>query len=210
VTSTKPRLRLLDQNLWTGELREDPLTFAWHPKEERVRLSYEDPSDGDWEHGVLWVRHDQTRTGKFLWKAINTPRTRVMMRDHLCMVCSSSCVRPEDGRIWWLFVNDPDLASDGTPITNLPPTCPACIPQSVLTCPRLVERFRIVTVASTAPYAVTADLYSPGEDDDGPPVKMIHEANLVLDRDQPLLPYALGKQPWLLLHDLRDEPFILP
>lgn len=206
MNRTKAGLRMLDQNLWTGERRDDPLRFVWDPAADTIRLAYLDPVDGDWEHGALWLRHSQDRTGRFLWKAINTPRTRVMMRDHLCMVCSSSCVRPEDGRIWWLFVNDPDTTPDGAPITNLLPTCPACIPESVKTCPRLVERSRVVTVASAEPYAVTADIYKPSELDEMP-VKVAHEVNIAYGQGHDaLLPFALGKQPWVLLHDMRDEP----
>lgn len=209
MNRTKSGLRIPDQNLWTGERLDVPLFFAWDPNIANIRLSYLDPDDSDWELGALWVRHSQDRTGLYKWKAINTPRTRLMMREHLCMVCTESCVR-DDGRTWWLFVNDPDTDPDGTPITNLPPTCPGCIPESLKTCPRLVERSRIVTVADTEPYAITADLYMPSTLDEMP-VKAVHEVNLRLDSDDApeLLPLALAKQPWLRLLDMRDEPFAL-
>ncbi|GAA4936270.1 hypothetical protein GCM10023334_045160 [Nonomuraea thailandensis] len=210
MNRTRNGLRIPDQNLWTGELLDLPLFFDWDPIVEDIRLSYSDPTDDDWDHGLLWVRHGLNRAGKFRWKAINTPRTRVMMREHLCMVCSCSCQRP-DGRYWWLFVNDPDIAPDGTSITNLPPTCGACIPESLATCPRLAERSRVVSVAGTSPYAATVDLYEPGPGDSlpVPAVKVCHEVNVLLDKGSEWLRYALGKQPWLMLHDLRDEALVL-
>jgi hypothetical protein len=202
---TKAGLRIPDQNLWTGELIDAPLAFVWDPAINNIRLSYRDPRDEDWEHGVLWVRHGQDRSGFYKWKAVNTPRTRVMMAENLCMVCSGSCVR-EDGRIWWLFVEDPDVAPDGTPVTNLPPTCGACMPESLATCPRLVERSRVVSVGGTSPYAVTADLYMPSTLDEQP-AKAAHEANILLGEGYgSFLTMALGKQLWVLLHDMRDEP----
>lgn len=205
TSSGWPRLA---QNLWTGELRNDPLDFRWDPALHSVRLSYTDPRDEDWEHGVVWVRHGLDRSGVFKWKAINTPRTRRMMAEHLCMVCMGSCVR-SDGRIWWLFVNDPEATRDGTPITNLPPTCLDCIPESLQKCPRLVERSRVVTVAATLPYAVTGDLYVASSLDDMPS-KTAHEITIPYAADYSgILPFLLGKQPWLCLLDMRDEPFVL-
>jgi hypothetical protein len=204
VTRTRGGLRIPDQNLWTGELVDLPLTFVWDSAIGNIRLSYLDPSDDDWQHGVLWVRHGQDRAGYPRWKAINTQRTLEMMANHLCLVCSGSCVR-DDGRIWWLFVEDPDVAPDGTPMTNLPPTCRACMRESLQTCPRLVERSRVVTVASTSWYAVTADLFMPSELDEMP-IKAVHEVNIPLTGENAsLLQVALGKQPWVLLHDLRKE-----
>ncbi|MFI9552663.1 hypothetical protein [Nonomuraea endophytica] len=203
-TRTRRGLRIPDQNLWTGERRALPMAFRWDPAVEDIRLSYLDPADDDFEHGVLWVRHGQDRSGLYRWKAVNTPRTREMLRDHLCMVDSASCVG-DDGRIWWLFVDDPASAPDGMPITNLPPTCPACIPESLKTCPRLIDRFRIVSVAATEPYAVTADLYMPSELDETP-VKFAHEVNIPYGQGHDrLLRVALGKQPWVRLIDMRDE-----
>lgn len=208
MNRTKGGLRIPDQNLWTGELLDLPLWIDWDLTLQDLRLTYADPRDDDQEHGVLWLRHGQDRSGDYKWKAVNTPRTRVMMREHRCMVCDSSCVRDDDGRIWWLFVNDPETAPDGTPITNLPPTCRACMDESLATCPRLIERFRVVSVADTEPYAVTADIYRPGEGDrlPLPAVKVRHEAIVTLEKGNGWLPFALGKQPWLLLYDMRDEP----
>lgn len=206
---TRRGLRIPDQNLWTGELHALPLVFGWDPAVGDIRLSYLDPSDDDFEHGVVWVRHKQDRSGLYRWKAINTPRTRVMLREHLCMVDSAPCVR-DDGRISWLFRDNPVLSPDGTPITNLPPTCLDCIPEALKTCPRLVDRFHSVTVAATKPYAVTADLYMPGELD-ATPVKFAHEVSIPYGHGHDrLLRLALGKQPWVRLIDMRDEEFGFP
>ncbi|MGW3347781.1 hypothetical protein ACWDA3_31180 [Nonomuraea rubra] len=206
MNRTRSGLRIPDQNLWTGELLDLPLFFDWDPIAQDIRLTYGDPAEEDWDRGLLWVRHGQSQAGRFLWKAINVPRTRRMMREHLCMVCSGSCQR-QDGRFWWLFVDAPETVACGTPITNLPPTCRTCIPESLDTCPRLVERSHVVSVASTSPYAATVDLYMPGPGDalPVPAVKVRHETSVLLDKGNQLLRYALGKQPWLTLHDLRDE-----
>ncbi|NRQ40064.1 hypothetical protein HII36_50810 [Nonomuraea sp. NN258] len=207
MTRVTTRLRHLDQNLRTGEVRHDPLAFAWHERTETLRLSYEDPTDNDWWYGVLWLRHGTDMTGRHLWKAVNTPRTLAMMTRHLCMVCSASCMR-NDRRIWWLLVGDSSHAPDGTPITNLPPVCEGHISESLATCPRLLERSRLISVAGTAPYAVTADVYAPGADDG--PTKVLHEQHIILSEENaPLLRFALAKQLWVTLDDLRDEPLIL-
>ncbi|MCP2364303.1 hypothetical protein HD597_011323 [Nonomuraea thailandensis] len=154
---------------------------------------------------MLWLRHGQDRSGAYKWKAINTPRTRVMMREHLCMVCTGPC-RRKDGRTWWLFVEDPATTPDGMPITNLPPTCPDCLDEALETCPRLIERARLVTVAGTRPFAVTADLYEPGEGFPAPAVKARHELHIQYGPDTAYwMRFALGKQPWLALEDMRDE-----
>lgn len=207
---TRGGRRIPDQNLWTGELLDLPLWFGWDPAAGDIRLTYADPRDGDWEHGVLWLRHGQDRSGDYRWKAVNTPRTRVMMREHLCMVCETSCVR-EDGRVWWLFVHDPDVGPAGAPVTNLPPTCRMCMAEALATCPRLSARARVVTVAGTSPYAATVDLYAPGEGDTLPlpAVKARHEVIVTLGNGNAWSHYALGKQLWLTLHDLRDEPRVL-
>jgi hypothetical protein len=196
VNRTRGGWRIPDQNLWTGEVHDYALTFSF---DTELRLSYEDPRPDDWERGVLWLRHGQDRTGGYKWRAINTPRTRTMMR-------SSPCRRP-DGRIWWLFVTDPATTPDGTPITNLPPTCSACLAESLITCPRLVERSRLVTVADAKPYGVTADVYAPGEGFPAPAVKVLHEIAIpYVPENEAVLRFALGKQPWVSLEDMRDEP----
>lgn len=204
----KRELRHLDQNLRTGEVDPERPVLVWDSAIEDFRLSYEHPRDDDFENGHLWLRHFETRAGKFRWKAINTPRTRRMMREHLCMVCSSSCVR-EDGRIWWLFHQDPETLPDGTPVTNLLPTCPGCVPEARETCPHLIAHARLVTVASTRPFAVTADLYGPGEGFPAPAVKVAHEVVIPYEPDAEYwLRFALGKQPWVALLNMRDEVLI--
>ncbi|GAA3542398.1 hypothetical protein GCM10022419_023180 [Nonomuraea rosea] len=68
----------------------------------------------------------------------------------------------------------------------------------------------IVSVAGTSPYAATVDLYMPGPGDTlpVPAVKVRHETSVLLDKGNQLLRYALGKQPWLALHDLREETLV--
>lgn len=201
--------RVPDQNVWTGELIEHALTFAPDPATGRLRLSYEDPQDGDWEHGLLWLRHGQDRSGQPKWKGVNTPRTRQMMAHHLCMVCTGSAVH--HGRIRWVLTQDPDVTPDGNPITNVPPTCLACTPHALKVCPRLTGQARVLSVGWTTPFAVTADIYSADYGDPIPAVKVIHQANIPYTREnRHKLPFALGKQPWVALHDMRDESPVLP
>ncbi|MFG1956484.1 hypothetical protein [Nonomuraea sp. NPDC049028] len=207
VHRTRGGWRIPDQNLWTGEVEEHALAFAFDPAAGALFLTYENPRPADWERGLLWLRHGQDRSGAYKWRAINTPRTRRMMNEHLCMVCSGSCRQKKDGRTTWLFVDDPPTTPDGTPITNLPPTCPDCVPESLATCPRLSERARLVTVAKTRPFAVTADLYEPAEGFPAPAVKVRHEIHIPYGPETAYwLRFALGKQPWLALDDVRDQP----
>lgn len=209
VRRTPAGWRIPDQNLWTGELLHDPLTFVWDERAKAIRLSYEDPADDDWEHGLLWLRHGQDRSGYHQWKAINTPRTRRMMAHNLCMVCSGSAVH--HGRIRWLLHEPPILTPDGTPATNVPPTCLGCTPEALVTCPRLREQPRIVSAASTRTYGVRVDIYAPDEGDPVPARRVLKDADIPLlpENRNPLL-FALGKQPLVALLDMREESFAVP
>ncbi|MFI6603809.1 hypothetical protein ACIBHX_46900 [Nonomuraea sp. NPDC050536] len=189
--------------MWTGELLRDRLAFTLDA-EGLLRLSYQDSQRDDWEHGVLWVRHGQDRSGTHKWKAINTPRTRLMMRDYLCMVCTGPCSDRETARVSWLLVDDPEISPDGQPVTNVPPTCTSCIPEALEACPKLGEHSRVITVAGAKPIAFAADLFKPSAID-GTPMKIAHEVNIPLDAGN-VLRGALAKHLWVELLDMRAAP----
>lgn len=205
---TKGR-RIPDQNVWTGEVAEHILTFLTDQATGRARLSYEDPDPDDWEHGVLWLRHGQDRSGDHTWKTVNTPRTRAMMARNLCLVCSESAVWND--RIRWLLPQDPEINPAGRAITNMPPTCLNCTPEALRMCPRLREKTRIISVAGTRPFAVTGDIYTAAVGNPVPAVKALHRVNIpLLGENEPVLRFTLGEQPWVELYDMRDESLVLP
>lgn len=202
---TRGGMRIPDANAHKGELVDYPLEFAWDPDAADVRLSYLDPRQSDWMWGVLWARHRQDRKGGHTWKVINALRQRHAMLHHLCMVCSQPAA--DRGRIWWLFHTDPEMVL-GRPerITNIPPTCMECIPEALSTCPPLKRRSRVCTAAGSAPFGVTVDLYAPG-DSGATAVPMAREVSVPFGQAE-VLRFALAKQLWVALHDLRDETFL--
>ncbi|GAA2215524.1 hypothetical protein GCM10009850_109920 [Nonomuraea monospora] len=82
---TRGGRRIPDQNLWTGEVEDHhPLVSSFDPESAVLFLTYEDPQPDDWEHGLLWLRHGQGRSGAHRRKDINTPRTRVKNSPPTC------------------------------------------------------------------------------------------------------------------------------
>ncbi|MEV3980813.1 hypothetical protein [Nonomuraea sp. NPDC049758] len=155
-----------------------------------LRLSYTDAIDTDWMFGALWHRHGLSRSGRPLWKLVNTGRQRRCMLHMLCQVCGRSAV-DDEGRISWLMPEPPGASAAGQPFTHVPPTCSPCIPTARLLCPRLRPESHVYTARRCEPFGVVADLYRPKL---GRGVVLAEEAvELPLDafRD---LEYALAQQ----------------
>jgi hypothetical protein len=153
------------------------------------RLSYIDAVPTDWMFGVLWHRHGVSRAGAPEWKRVNTIRQRRCMRHLLCQVCGQSAV-DDAGRIWWVMAEEPGLTAAGEPFTNAPPTCPTCIPEARMLCPRLRKTAQVYTASSAEPYGVVADVHRPV----GRRLLVVEQtAELPLDAFH-RLEYALAKQ----------------
>lgn len=211
VRRDKKGLRIPDQNVCTGEVVKWPLTFVIDEKARRFRLAYKgDPQEDDYEADMLWLRHGLDRSGEHTWATVNAVRTRAMMRFGLCLVCSRPAVDPATGRLRWLLANSPDIAENGLPVTNVPPTCLECTDEALDSCPRLRRRKgrRIVSVAETSLYAVTADIYAPASAElPTLAVPAFRKVNIpLIPRYAAVLPYALALQPWVALEGMRDEP----
>lgn len=194
-----PRLQVPYVTAYDGEDLDYALALA--PSLEAtdgIRLSYADPVDTDWLYGVLWHRHGMSRSGRPVWKLVNTNRQRRCMLRLLCQVCGQSA-RDSNGAIWWVMTEPPTPTGVGDLSTNAPPTCRRCIPVARRSCPRLRESMHIYTSTAAEPYAVMADVFKPS----GRGVVLVREVTEVpLDAFHDL-EYALAKQLLVKLEGLQ-------
>lgn len=166
---------------------------------EGIRLSYVDAVETDRLYGALWYRQGITKTGRPLWKLINTPRQRRCMMRLLCQVCGRSTV-DDDGRIWWLMPEPPGTTGGGMPFTHVPPCCRACIPVARAMCPRLRHKALVYTARDAEPFGVVADLYRPAAGLKA--VLLQHAVEVPLDAFR-RLDFALATQLLVSLDDLQ-------
>lgn len=80
-------------------------------------------------------------------------------------VCGQAATDPGTGRIPWIMTDTafrelPEDPAGG--LTSAPPTCRACIPEALATCPQLGISSTVCTVARAQPAAVLADMFTPG------------------------------------------------
>jgi hypothetical protein len=184
---------------YDGESITYQLALAPHAgTTDGMRLTYVDAAETDWMFGALWHRHGLSRTGRPLWKLVNTLRQRRCMMHQLCQVCGESAV--EDGRTWWLMPEPPATDGLGQPFTHVPPTCRSCIPTSRRLCPRLGPASCVYTTRDCDPYGVVADLYRPAAGRAVVVVQRAVEVPLEAFRD---LEYALATQLIVTLDDLQ-------
>jgi len=197
-------LRIPYITAWSDEAVPADLVFEGHPEAAGMRLAYRDstPQDQDHVFGVLWARQGLCRTGQPEWRLVNTLRQRRAMLHNLCQVCGRPATDPATGRVWWVLADNPSDTSSGDGYTNAPPTCQACIPEAIATCPRLRRGAAVYTVAGSEPYGVLADVYR--LQSGGVCVRQTHGAEIPLDAFSALEP-ALATQLLVVLHDLARE-----
>lgn len=188
---------------WSGERLPYRLAFETHPEAAGPRLTYTDPTWYDRLYGVLWARQGLSRTGRPEWKLVNTLRQRRAMLHSLCQVCGQPATDPGTARTWWLLADDPSDTDQGDGYTNAPPTCRACIPQAVVSCPRLRRSAAAYTVTGHEPYGVLADVFTPRPD--GGCERVDHNVEIPLEAFT-RLETALAAQMLVVLHGLRREP----
>ncbi|SET46954.1 hypothetical protein SAMN05421811_103137 [Nonomuraea wenchangensis] len=164
-----------------------------------IRMSYADETATDRMFGVLWHRHGMTRTGRPMWRLVNTLRQRRCMLRSLCQVCGKTAVDGDTGRIWWLLPEAPGRCPDGGWYTNTPPTCAACVPVARNHCPQLRKWSRLCTVSEAEPYGVVAEVFTPIS---GTLASVDAATELPLDAFRKL-EMALAKQLVVSLDDLR-------
>lgn len=200
---TAIRVRVPYITAYSEEMTPHPLAFAAHRgATDGIRLSYADSIPQDWQLGVLWARQGLHRRGRPEWKIVNTLRQRRCMLHLLCQVCGMPAADPLDGRTFWVLADDPGEASLGAGYTNAPPTCAACIPEAITSCPRLRRGAMAYTVGGAEPYGVLADVLRP---DGRRPVEVERNIAIPLDAFH-RLEYALAKQLLVVLDDLRPAP----
>ncbi|MGJ6964968.1 hypothetical protein ACSDR0_23965 [Streptosporangium sp. G11] len=169
-----------------------------------LRLAYEDPRRGDMAHGALRVRVLNNRRGAPQWRMLNTLRQWRCMEKLLCQVCGEPATDPESGRIPWIMTDTAfrELPHEPTGgLTSAPPTCRACIPEALATCPQLHISSAVCTVARAIPAAVLADMFTPGPGGRAIPTGE-HNVEISLSEDT-LLTHALATQLIVQVHDLR-------
>ncbi|MEV4167778.1 hypothetical protein [Nonomuraea sp. NPDC049709] len=148
---------------WSGEAIEHRLLFAKQHPFGDIRLTYPDPRPSDWIGGILRGRIRQNRRGQPLWRMLNVRRQWLAMLRGLCQVCGKTGRDPRTGRMWWVITETAFRAmSQDSGLTNAPPTCPACIPESLAYCPQLRKSSAVYTAASAEPVGVLADTFTPG------------------------------------------------
>ncbi|MFI0422294.1 hypothetical protein [Spongiactinospora sp. 9N601] len=148
---------------WSGEAVEHRLLFAERHLSRDIRLAYPDPRPDDWACGILRARSRQDRRGQPLWRMLNVRRQWLAMLGGLCQVCGMTGRDPLTGRVWWVITETAFRAmSRDSGLTNAPPTCLACIPESLAHCPRLRKSSAVYTVTRAEPVGVLADTFTPG------------------------------------------------
>ncbi|MFI6450312.1 hypothetical protein ACIBF6_02060 [Streptosporangium amethystogenes] len=185
------------------EVAPQPLWFGRGPR-GGVRLAYDVPRRGDVVRGVLRVRVLTTRRGAPQWRKLNTLRQWRCMEKLRCQVCGKAATDPDTGRIPWIMTDTAfrEISGDSTGgLTSAPPTCWACIPEALATCPQLRISSTVCTVARAQPVAVLADMFTPG------PVRRAiptgeHSVEISL-KDEMVLSYALATQLIVQVHDLQ-------
>ncbi|GAA2374243.1 hypothetical protein GCM10010404_32200 [Nonomuraea africana] len=125
------------------------------------------------------------------------------MLHRLCQVCGDSAVDRATGRIWWLLADGPNGAPGTAGYTNAPPTCLTCIPDALVSCPRLRRGAVVYSVGGSEPYGVVADLFEPSTG--GRAIQVQRNVSIQLDEFR-RLEHALAKQLLVLLSDLEREP----
>ncbi|MEV0623991.1 hypothetical protein AB0I81_62500 [Nonomuraea sp. NPDC050404] len=184
---------------YDGESVSYQLTVYPHTEAtDGMRLSYTDATAHDWMFGVLWHRHGLSRSGRPLWKLVNTSRQRRCMLHRLCQVCGRSAVK--GGRTWWLLPEPPSVTGCGRRFTHVPPTCRWCIPKARAWCPRLSPESYVCTTRASEAYGVVADVYRPAAGRKLVVVQRAAEVPLEAFRQ---LEYALATQLLVGLEDLQ-------
>lgn len=193
---TTTALRVPYVTAWSEEAVPHPLAFAYAAETGGLRLTYTDPHPSDWVYGVLRARHAHAPgRGRAEWKLVNTLRQWRCMKHHLCQVCGLPATDPETGRVWWVLTD----AGDG--YTNAPPTCRACIPEALESCPRLRTSAAVYTVADCEPFAVLGDVFQFGADG----AVLVERGALVELEAYRRLTQVHAQQLVVRLHDLRPE-----
>ncbi|GAB2918168.1 hypothetical protein ACFMQL_20220 [Nonomuraea fastidiosa] len=192
-----PNLRVPYITSWSVERISGDVLFKPHAEVAGLRLTYPDPVSTDWMFGVLWVRQALApQLGRPEWNAVHALRQRRVMLRKLCQVCNQTAVDEETDRIWWVLAEE--LSEFGT---NAPPTCRACIPDALVSCPRLRRSAAVYTVGDYEPSAVLANLYRPG-----PLGPVLKQESVEVPLDAFLdLEWALATQLIVTLHDVRQE-----
>lgn len=205
VAATLPNLRVPYVIAFSEELVSDPIHFVrdYRPR-GHMKLSYRDPQPGDYANGVLRARARTNRKGKPEWRKIN-PRRQWQCMDKLwCQVCGKPAT-DQYGRLPWIMTESVfhwDEDNPSTAITNAPPTCWACIPESQTFCPQLRESSAVYTARSALPVGVLADLYYQPLFNGN--VLPTDERNVeVRFKNQRLLPYVLAHQLIVQVFDLQ-------
>ncbi|GAA4198365.1 hypothetical protein GCM10022252_48670 [Streptosporangium oxazolinicum] len=192
------------------EIAPQPLTFVRRPL-GGLRLAYADERRGDRVNGVLRVRVLNNRRGAPQWRKLNTLRQWRCMVKLLCQVCGQAATDPAIGRTPWIMTDSAfrELPEDPTGgLTSAPPTCWACIPEALATCPQLRISSTVCTVARAEPAAVLADMFTPG-----PGHGALHtgEHNVEISlKDEVSIRRALATQLIVQVHDLQPAPLEFP
>ncbi|MEV4890565.1 hypothetical protein AB0K48_14345 [Nonomuraea sp. NPDC055795] len=165
------------------------------------RLGFVGAARQDWLFGVLWHRPGLHRGGRPEWKMVNTLRQRRCMLRLLCQVCGGPARDAPTGRVSWLLADSSVTGSAGKPFTNAPPTCRACIPGALATCPRLRRAARVYTVRAAEPYGVVGDAVRPSPRG---LMKVEWDLHVPLDAFH-RLEYTFAKQLLVTLEDLQPS-----
>ncbi|MFI6320403.1 hypothetical protein ACIBG8_22915 [Nonomuraea sp. NPDC050556] len=194
----QPRITVPYVVAYSGELVEDPICFV-AGRSGGVKLSYQAAKPGDWVDGVLRARVRTNHKGQPQWRRLNTRRQWLCMARLWCQVCGKPA-RDSQGRYPWIMTEKVfrwDEEQPGAIITNAPPTCWACIPDALGSCPQLEDASTTVFSAGGAvPVGVLGDVYRPW-------VAGVRRNVEVRFTDTSLLPYTLAHQLIVRVFDLR-------
>ncbi|MEV0589318.1 hypothetical protein [Nonomuraea sp. NPDC050310] len=202
AAATLPSLRVPYVIAYSGELVSDPIHFVkdYRPFAD-VKLSYAEPRPGDYAYGVLRARARMNRQGKPEWRKLN-PRRQWRCMDKLwCQVCGKPAT-DQYGRIPWILTETVFRWDEqDTAITSAPPTCWACIPESLTSCPRLRTSSVVYTAGYALPVGVLGQIYDALFNGEVIPTE--HRNVEVRLKDQRLLSRVLAHQLIVRVFDLQ-------
>lgn len=131
---------------WTSELRLPGPQLVPHADDDgRVRLAFADETPHDRVNGLLFHREgDSPGVGEPMWADVHSHRQNQAQREGRCQVCGIVI----EGPIPWILPHGQLADRVGRSIiTDVAPTCTACIPIASKHCPHLRHQpFRQIEV----------------------------------------------------------------
>ncbi|MFF3733950.1 hypothetical protein ACFYXM_27505 [Streptomyces sp. NPDC002476] len=175
-------------------VREAELTIEFAPGGPRLAYRHPRPGDRD-HHGNLWVRMDQSTTGRVQYNRMHVHRQRTCMEHLLCQICGTPADRNKQG---WLFLDwrrpDSPPTWPERSLTSMPPLCTEHAHTSLHQCPFLRRTdHAVLRVRKPRLHGVSGTLYQ------------LTDTGWHTSDNDVLAPYAEPRLPGMLASRLHRE-----